>query len=152
MEVSLRSYDSLSTTECLSALGESSLGRVAYWDGGPVVIPVVYVVDGDSVVFRTDELSRLASVGIGARIALEIDETEPALHSGSSVLVKGVAERVVGDRDDLRSRLLQWAPGVRDCLVALSTSQVTGRRISPGPGGTTVVQVDSTTSTADAPA
>jgi len=44
----------LSRDECLELLGPMSVGRIAYTtDDGPRVLPVNYVLEADSVVFRT---------------------------------------------------------------------------------------------------
>ena len=44
----------LNRDECLELLGAMSVGRIAYTtDDGPRVLPVNYVLEGDSVVFRT---------------------------------------------------------------------------------------------------
>jgi len=43
----------LSRDECLELLGAMSVGRIAYTtDDGPRVLPVNYVLEGESVVFR----------------------------------------------------------------------------------------------------
>jgi hypothetical protein len=134
METFTRRMTPLTTTECFSLLADSVIGRVAYWDDGPVVIPIAFIVDGDAIVFRTDGRSRLASVGIGSDLALEVDDVEPALRSGRSVLARGLGRRVVDDDrlDSYRRRLWAWAPGERDCFIRMPLSSVTGRRIIPG--------------------
>jgi nitroimidazol reductase NimA-like FMN-containing flavoprotein (pyridoxamine 5'-phosphate oxidase superfamily) len=133
METFTRQITPLTTAECFSLMADSVIGRVAYWDGGPVVLPIAFLVDGDAIVFRTDGRSRLATVGIGSELALEIDDVEPALRSGRSVLARGVGNRVVDDDrlETYRRRLWAWAPGERDCFIRMPIAQVTGRRIIP---------------------
>jgi nitroimidazol reductase NimA-like FMN-containing flavoprotein (pyridoxamine 5'-phosphate oxidase superfamily) len=47
-------YEDLSIDECLELLRTHQFGRIAVViDGGPVVFPINYAIDG-AVVFRTD--------------------------------------------------------------------------------------------------
>ncbi|MGQ0432535.1 MAG: pyridoxamine 5'-phosphate oxidase family protein, partial [Microthrixaceae bacterium] len=46
----------LAQDECLRLLHKQGVGRVAVVAGGrPMIFPVNYVVDGRTIVFRTDE-------------------------------------------------------------------------------------------------
>ena len=51
----------LPEAECLALLKTKELGRVAYHDQGPVVLPVKYVIDKDTVLFRTSPTARSPS-------------------------------------------------------------------------------------------
>ena len=51
--------------------------------------PVNYVVDQHSVLFRTDEGTKLDAASRGARVAFEVDGAEEATRTGWSVLVGG---------------------------------------------------------------
>ena len=43
----------LSRDECLELLGAMSVDRIAYTtDDGPRVLPVIYILEGDGVIFR----------------------------------------------------------------------------------------------------
>jgi nitroimidazol reductase NimA-like FMN-containing flavoprotein (pyridoxamine 5'-phosphate oxidase superfamily) len=123
--------------ECLRLLrGESYVGRLGFVaDGRPMVLPVNYVVDGESVVFSTMAGTKLSVVRDGAPVAFEIDQNRPLYHSGWSVLVQGTA-REVTDEDELarlrRGPLRSWARGPREHWVRISIDEISGRRI---PGG-----------------
>ena len=74
----------LSRDECLELLGAVSVGRIAYaTDDGPRVLPVNYVLEGDSVVFRT------VSDGEVYRHALETTARSRSTRSTSSASPAG---------------------------------------------------------------
>jgi hypothetical protein len=77
----------LSRVECLELLGAMSVGRIAYTtDDAPRVLPVNYVLDGDSVVFRTVSDGEVYRYALETTCAFEIDEIDEFSRSGWSVL------------------------------------------------------------------
>jgi uncharacterized protein len=127
----------LTKAECFALLARERLGRVAFLDAlGPLVLPVNFVLDRHTVVFRTDEGAKL-DAGRGSRVAFEIDGTDAALRGGWSVLVRGEAVEVTGAAELQRLRRLPLrpdAPGARRRYVRILPASVTGRRFS-GAGG-----------------
>lgn len=129
--------DELDTDECWKLLASRPVGRVGVnVDHYPVVIPVNFALDGDSLVFRSgtgDKLNRIH----GSKVSFEVDEIDPVHHTGWSVLVKGVAHGLnVGADQDLAERAeaagaKPWAPGDREYLVRIVPDEITGRRIHP---------------------
>jgi nitroimidazol reductase NimA-like FMN-containing flavoprotein (pyridoxamine 5'-phosphate oxidase superfamily) len=123
----------LSAEECLSLLGGQSMGRVAVWSGEhPAVLPVLYGMLDDDVVFRTGPGEKLIAAALGQQVVFEIDAVEPATHSGWSVNVVARAERVVNPQELERAEQLglePWAGDYRDQFVRLRTQQLSGRRI-----------------------
>jgi nitroimidazol reductase NimA-like FMN-containing flavoprotein (pyridoxamine 5'-phosphate oxidase superfamily) len=125
--------DVLDREECLRLLALHHVGRVAFVDGGrPTVLPVNYVLDGEAVVFRTDEGAKLASATREAFVAFEIDAAEGLAHTGWSVVLSGRAEEVT-DRVEL-SRLAQlplrpWAKGAKAHWIRIPADRLTGRRV-----------------------
>ena len=111
----------------------SQVGRVAVCtEEGPRILPVNYVVDGASLVFRTSPYGLLGRLASGGRIAFEVDDIDRETRSGWSVVATGRAEPIE-DADELT--LLRafrdpqpWAPGLRLLYLRLR-----GRR-SPGSG------------------
>lgn len=126
----------LNRAECRTLLDSSVMGRVAVCTpDGPVIIPVNYVMDGDVVVIRTSSYSLLAAHAWD-QVAFEIDETDPEMRSGWSVLVVGQGEPI-DDVDDLVdsglvASLRPWAPGPRDLFIKITPQRVTGRNIVGG--------------------
>ncbi len=129
----------LSEDECLGLLGTHSVGRIAVVrDGQPLIFPVNYVLDGRIVAFRTDPGTKLAGATL-ARVAFQIDSTDPLSWEGWSVLVKGIGTDVTDARDPRSKRivsswLVPWAGGEKGHWVAIASPVFTGRRIVHGPG------------------
>ncbi len=127
---------------CLELLRTVVIGRVAWAaeDGHAVVLPVNFVVDGDSVVLRTSEGGKLDAVRHGHRLSFEADDVEPALRVGWSVLITGVAE-IVTDADEVRGLqnlpLAPWEPTPKPFFARVQAREVTGRRLPLHPGGVT---------------
>jgi nitroimidazol reductase NimA-like FMN-containing flavoprotein (pyridoxamine 5'-phosphate oxidase superfamily) len=124
--------------ECLRLLGREVIGRIGFVDRGqPEVLPVNYVLDGEDVVFRTAEGTKLRTLGRAA-VVFEVDRVDPADRSGWSVVVHGVAEQItVFDRVELRARAAAlpidpWAPGEKPHLVRIVPRTITGRRVRKG--------------------
>lgn len=122
----------LGQAECLALLGGNQVGRVAIVvDGQPAICPVNYVVDGDSIVFRTN-WPVLAHASL-APLAFQIDGVDPGLQNGWSVMVQGVCHDIT-DALDAASEHLQalpvspWAPGPRPRLLRLVPEAITGHR------------------------
>ena len=123
--------------ECLRLMAGESVGRVGVVVGGrPHVLPVNYVLDGDAIVFRTAEGTKLDGAARSA-VAFEVDRIDPVMRSGWSVVVNGVADEVsVFDRftlDRLESLPLHpWAPGEKPHVVRIIPLSITGRRVGIG--------------------
>ena len=102
-------------------------------DALPVIAPVNYVVDGNSVIFRTRSDGTLARACADAVIAFEIDDLSADGSFGWSVNVVGIAtlltemERVRAGRLGLVSA----AGADRDTFVRLSIGVLSGRRVMP---------------------
>jgi nitroimidazol reductase NimA-like FMN-containing flavoprotein (pyridoxamine 5'-phosphate oxidase superfamily) len=125
----------LTPAECADRLRRSQVGRIAVsTEDGPVIIPVNYTMDGECVVFRTSPYAQLAAHS-GDRVAFEIDEVEPDMHRGWSVLVVGTAQLIEDIDDVIESGLAQalksWAPGVRNLFIKITPHRVTGRDVRP---------------------
>ncbi len=125
-------FQELTKAECFALLTRERLGRVAFADAlGPLVLPVNFVLDRHTVVFRTDEGAKL-DAGRGSRVAFEIDGTD-APRGGWSVLVRGEAVEVTGEAELERLRRLPLrpdAPGAKRRYVRILPASVTGRRFS----------------------
>ena len=125
--------DTLSVDECLELLDTHHFGRVAVDDeAGPVILPVNYLLDKGSVVFRTDEGTKLDAASRRDRISFEVDHIDEEQRLGWSVLVRGKAEEIVDPVELERVRqlpLYTFAGGDRYRFVRLLSSSITGRRI-----------------------
>jgi nitroimidazol reductase NimA-like FMN-containing flavoprotein (pyridoxamine 5'-phosphate oxidase superfamily) len=124
----------LERKECLRLLAAHDVGRLAVVDAGrPVIFPVNYVLDGETVVFRTDSGTKLEA-SRRAPVAFEIDELDPDRHEGWSVVVLGYAEEI-SVFDPPRVRRLQWLPlhpwagGEKAHWVRIVPVTISGRQI-----------------------
>ena len=127
-----RALVALSRRECLELLRTEQIGRAVFTDRAmPQILPVTYAVLGDDIVLATTSTSRLAVASEGGVLAFEVDHHDPVTRTGWSVVVTGLAYRVVDPMEQARvlSVLDPWAPGHHDLLLRLPSSVLTGRRI-----------------------
>lgn len=126
-------FNELPLITCWGYLETAKVGRVGFVRGGrPVILPVNHVVDGQTIVFRTDPQSALGALAPREPVAFEVDGLAPDHRTGWSVLIHGEVERV-----DSRARQRMgdggpepWAPGDREEWLRIVPSTVTGRAIS----------------------
>ena len=126
--------DDLDVDVCWKLLAHRPVGRIAFvLDGEPEVLPVNHAVDGHSIVFRTSQTPILEALAGGATAAFEVDDADPSVETGWSVLAKGRAAEVVdgGERADLaRLGVKPWAPEEKERWIRLVPHAVSGRAIS----------------------
>jgi hypothetical protein len=130
-QTSQRRLHELDESECWELVRSRPIGRLAYVDErGPMVVPVTFVVEGGSVLFRVAPYSGLARHVIDARSAFEVDEVDEVDRVGWSVVLRGSVERV--ESDDLPpddDRPSPWPAGQRTLYLRLTPDEVTGRRL-----------------------
>jgi len=136
VEVDRNGLEVIGRDECLRLLAGATLGRIGVTSGAlPAVLPVNFWLDGDRILVRTGEGSKLDAAARNAVVAFEADDFDPMYHSGWSVLVTGVA-REVTDPGELaalgNAPLTRWAPRGNGHLVAIATDMISGRRILVG--------------------
>lgn len=123
----------LTREECLERLGSQQVGRLAVVSSArPLIFPVNYALDGESVVFRTAAGTKFDAAVREMAVAFEIDEFDAEHHEGWSVLVTGRAEEVVSEahRNRLANLPLRpWAAGAKDNWLAIVPTAITGRRV-----------------------
>jgi nitroimidazol reductase NimA-like FMN-containing flavoprotein (pyridoxamine 5'-phosphate oxidase superfamily) len=127
----------LDDMECQLLLGRSTLGRLAaVVDGRPSIFPVNFRRHGGSVVFRSDEGTKLDAAAREQPVAFEIDEVDTRERSGWSIVIRGRGTEVV-DPDELEAvrklPLHPWAPGVKSHYVRVVPDEITGRRLVRNP-------------------
>lgn len=122
----------LTPDECWDLLSDHGIGRLALSSqSGPAILPVNYLVDAHSVVYRTSPRGAAAAVE-GGEVAFEVDHLDEPRSEGWSVLVVGTVERI--DDDTVALLAAQpgaepWAAGIRDLWLRIRPTRVTGRRI-----------------------
>ncbi|MET1003121.1 MAG: pyridoxamine 5'-phosphate oxidase family protein [Acidimicrobiia bacterium] len=128
--------EELTREQCLELLTGEDVGRLAVVVGSrPEILPVNYVLDGDGVVIRTAEGTKLHAIAAGAPVAFEIDAVDRRRRTGWSVVVHGIAHeaRELG-RSDFTARLdalevHPWVGGRKPFIVRIAPISITGRRI-----------------------
>lgn len=123
--------ESLSDENCWDLLRANEFGRLAYVvDGAPAIVPTNYAVDGDQLVFRTTDGTKLHSLLANPRVAFEIDHVDDDTEVGTSVVVHGEAHVLSSDEEWRIEQvgLRAWLGQDRPVLVAIRPSAVTGRR------------------------
>ncbi len=136
----LRWLEELPPGESVRLLSTVSLGRMVFTARAlPAIRPMNHVVDGDSIIVRTDLDASVAfelRSEPGAVVAYEADEIDPGTHLGWSVVVVGIARRIV-DPDEAavyRRTLRPWVTGDKDQVIAIHMDMVTGFRMVAEPG------------------
>lgn len=125
----------LSEDECWRLLAEQRVGRlgVAIMNA-PEIYPINYVVDDRTIVFLTAEGTKFAAAVLGAAVAFQIDQADPDLHTGWSVMVRGTAVEIERMDDLIRAEelpLTTWTTGRKTRYVRIHPLAVSGRRIKP---------------------
>lgn len=124
----------LTRDECVALLGTQQVGRLAVVSAArPLIFPVNYAMDGESVVFRTAPGTKFDAAVREMAVAFEIDEFDAEHHEGWSVLVTGRAEEVVSEAHRARLAnlpLRPWAAGVKDHWLTIAPTAITGRRVT----------------------
>jgi uncharacterized protein len=137
-------WQELTREECFELLAGQHLGRVVLVDDrGSLALPVNVVLDHYTILFRTDERTKLEVVSRGGPIGFEVDGADEATRTGWSVLVRGEVTEVTDPSELARVRRLPlylWAPGAKTRYVRILPTVLTGRRIGlprtrRGPGG-----------------
>lgn len=126
--------DILSAGECWALLATHALGRlVTHAEGRPEIFPVNYVVQHKTVLFRTDEGTKLVSAAMNNQVLFEADEHNVA--EGWSVVIRGVARTLRGGEleDAERAQLLPWTSGAKTHYVRIVPTHISGRRFRFGP-------------------
>lgn len=124
----------LTDEQCWERLEQQQLGRLVTHVGEVFdIFPVNYVVDGQSIVFRTAEGSKLTELSINDAVLFEADRyTE---QDAWSVVVRGHARRLdtsseVAAADTLP--LKPWIPTLKYNYVRIEAASLSGRQFRRG--------------------
>jgi hypothetical protein len=125
----------LTDGECWARLGNHVVGRLVVAVGHqPDIFPVNYRLEGDDIVVRTAEGTKLAAALMGDRVAFEIDDLDELHRGGWSVVVHGSARESVALEDTIHDASIDtepWAEGVKQRVIRITVDSITGRRVLP---------------------
>lgn len=126
----------LTTEECWALLRTHAVGRVAWSDPEPQVVPVNFAVIDERIWIQSRADSRLAAACDGRPVAFEVDEVDDFTRSGVSVVAHGTA-RARGV-EDLRASSAaptqwpdSWPEGDKPVVLSIEIADLTGRRLLP---------------------
>ena len=123
----------LGEDECWRMLARADVGRLAVSvSDEPQIFPVNFVIDNRSVLFRTSEGTKLASLAVSARVAFEVDGFDAATGEAWSVVVRGTAKMLDKLNDVYAAQelpLFPWEATPKPVFVRIIPRAVTGRRI-----------------------
>ncbi|MCO5974211.1 pyridoxamine 5'-phosphate oxidase family protein [Actinoallomurus soli] len=131
-------YDSggleiLTEEECRRLIDAAPLGRIVFTDRAlPAIQPVNFLMANGEVIIRTSSGSKLAAAARNAVVAFEVDEFDPAIRTGWSVVIVGHSRIISedGELSELRELPLRtWAPTAQDHFIAITPELISGRRL-----------------------
>lgn len=126
---------SLTDDECWERLRTQELGRLVTHVGDVTeIFPVNYVVDGESVLFRTAQGSKLFELTVNDDVLFEADDHTDT--DAWSVVLRGHAHVLetsgeVERADELPLR--PWIPTLKYNYVRVDPTAISGRRFERGP-------------------
>ncbi|MFN8192846.1 MAG: pyridoxamine 5'-phosphate oxidase family protein [Nocardioidaceae bacterium] len=119
----------MTTEECWDLIRTQEFGRMAFHLAEQVhITPINYAVDGESLLFRTAEGSKLLAVVMNPDIAFEIDDYSD--DQAWSVIIRGTA-RQLDELEEHRAEnvpLRPWVPTIKYNVVEITPTEISGRR------------------------
>jgi len=124
----------LSTDKAWDLLAGQRLGRLGVQtDTGVDIFPVNYAVDGESLVFRTADGTKLSGVTTHCDVTFEIDSWGE--ENGYSVIVRGRAFPI-DSPDEINQvealKLRPWVPTVKTHFVRILVDSLSARKFDFG--------------------
>jgi nitroimidazol reductase NimA-like FMN-containing flavoprotein (pyridoxamine 5'-phosphate oxidase superfamily) len=121
----------LTTEQCWDLLNSSRFGRLATRGGRTVqIVPIHYVVEARSVLFRASAGSTLLDLALDDAVALEIDSHGP--FTAWSVVLQGTAH-ILDDVAQIaaaeRTELTPWPGEPSATWVRITPTTVIGRHV-----------------------
>ncbi len=125
----------LTDGECWDRLGQQELGRLVTHVGDVIdIFPVNYIVDGESLLFRTAEGSKLFEITISSDVLFEVDDHTDA--EAWSVVVRGRARPLETTSEVERADglgLKPWIPTLKYVYVRIEPTSLSGRAFHRAP-------------------
>jgi hypothetical protein len=122
----------LDSHECGELLRHADVGRLAVSARDqPFIFPINFVVDEETVVFRTAAGTKLADAAPGRAVAFEIDGYDAEAGEAWSVIIRGRASEIELPHDfvdALALPLFPWHAAPKHHFVRIEPDEVSGRR------------------------
>ena len=124
----------LSTEQSLAYLEDVQPGRIVMRRKEDIeIFPINFVVDGESIYFRTAEGSKLFTLSLNQDVLFEADGLKG--ETAWSVIIKGTAEVLEKPADIDHAETLglkPWAPTLKYNWVRINASDISGREFEVG--------------------
>jgi nitroimidazol reductase NimA-like FMN-containing flavoprotein (pyridoxamine 5'-phosphate oxidase superfamily) len=118
----------LTHEQCWEVLRTEEFGRLAFALLDEIhITPINYAVDGEALLFRSAEGSKLLGIVMGSPVAFEVDQYDEEW--ARSVVVRGRA-RVLDEHEEHRAEnvpLRPWVPTLKYNVVEITPQVVSGR-------------------------
>jgi nitroimidazol reductase NimA-like FMN-containing flavoprotein (pyridoxamine 5'-phosphate oxidase superfamily) len=123
-----RHLEVLTVEECFDLVRDQVIGRLAIGSdhGPPFVAPVTFVLDGTSVIFRSNPGEKFDAVD--RHVTFQVDGVDHHHRTGWSVLLQGRME-LADDGEVAHLDLEPWI-GPRAFWIRLVPDVITGRRLA----------------------
>jgi hypothetical protein len=135
-----RILERLGEAECMALLPDEGMGRLVFTSRyGPTALPVMYKIDGGSIVLGTwdrvfDEDLRTGIEYADYQVAVEVDQVDPEAHEGWIVLARGAAHHLDTEAERapfIDAGLEPWVDNVPAHFIRVSHTTVFGVRVRP---------------------
>lgn len=133
-----RVVELLGEAECWELLASAGLGRLVYNSRyGLMALPVVYIVDGRSIVLGTwdpvlfDDDLRTGIADAEYQVAVEADQIDVDAREGWIVLLRGAAHHLDTEAERapfIDAGLEPWAGGVAAHFIRVAPTNIWGNR------------------------
>ena len=133
-----RMADRLSESECMELLAHGGVGRLVFTSRyGPTALPIVYRIDGESIVLGTwdpavfDEDLRTGIAHADYQVAVEADQIDPEARAGWFVLAQGAAHHLDAEAERAPctdAGLEPWIEGVPAHFIRVIPTHFFGLR------------------------
>ena len=125
----------LGDSDAWNLLSSVALGRlVTSFGGQQEIVPVNFVTQTETVLFRTAEGTKLFTTVMNEKVLFEADDHTVA--EGWSVIVRGTA-RVLSSSEEIREAdkavLMPWVPTEKLRYVRVTPNEISARRFRFGP-------------------
>ena len=133
-----RVVERLGEAECMELLASERVGRLVYDSRyGPIALPVVYMIDGESIVLTTwdpviDEDLRTGITDAEYQVAVEADQSDVEAREGWFVLARGAAHHLDTEAERasiINAGLEPWVEDISRHYIRVNPTGIWGNRI-----------------------
>jgi len=133
-----RVLESLDEAECMALLANGGVGRLVFTSRyGPTALPVMYKIDGESLVLGTwdrvfDEDLRTGIEHADYHVAVEADQMDSQAREGWAVLARGAAHHLDTEAERapvIGAGLEPWIGEVPAHFIRVSPTTIFGLRV-----------------------